>query len=151
MCVFFSSRRRHTRCALVTGVQTCALPIYDELVDVYRGKVVGQLHAVPGAPMPLMGLDLAHAIPERAADAVIAGGKLADVIDQLIGMVILRRYATGTRLQAHVDVLGHQHHRQAGTLSAQLDHLIDDLVVVQILRRSEEQPSELPSLMRTPY
>src|SRR3546814_10096658 len=26
--VFFSSRRRHTRCALVTGVQTCALPIY---------------------------------------------------------------------------------------------------------------------------
>src|SRR3546814_5478258 len=32
MCVlcfvfFFSSRRRHTRCALVTGVQTCALPI----------------------------------------------------------------------------------------------------------------------------
>src|SRR3546814_2225052 len=31
MCcfVFFSSRRRHTRCALVTGVQTCALPISD--------------------------------------------------------------------------------------------------------------------------
>src|SRR3546814_10006259 len=27
---FFSSRRRHTRCALVTGVQTCALPISDE-------------------------------------------------------------------------------------------------------------------------
>src|SRR3546814_11400260 len=26
---FFSSRRRHTRCALVTGVQTCALPISD--------------------------------------------------------------------------------------------------------------------------
>src|SRR3546814_562749 len=25
---FFSSRRRHTRCAVVTGVQTCALPIY---------------------------------------------------------------------------------------------------------------------------
>src|SRR3546814_3494004 len=41
---FFSSRRRHTRCALVTGVQTCALPIspffnkkqptpYDEAVN----------------------------------------------------------------------------------------------------------------------
>src|SRR3546814_9403323 len=26
---FFSSRRRHTICALVTGVQTCALPISD--------------------------------------------------------------------------------------------------------------------------
>src|SRR3546814_14800522 len=31
---FFSSRRRHTRCALVTGVQTCALPIFaDGVVD----------------------------------------------------------------------------------------------------------------------
>src|SRR3546814_17192624 len=27
MCFFVSSRRRHTRCAVVTGVQTCALPI----------------------------------------------------------------------------------------------------------------------------
>src|SRR3546814_2286074 len=29
VCFFCSSRRRHTRCALVTGVQTCALPIYE--------------------------------------------------------------------------------------------------------------------------
>src|SRR3546814_2800552 len=28
-----SSRRRHTRCALVTGVQTCALPICWQLVN----------------------------------------------------------------------------------------------------------------------
>src|SRR3546814_6680117 len=28
-CFFFSSRRLHTRCALVTGVQTCALPISE--------------------------------------------------------------------------------------------------------------------------
>src|SRR3546814_8838657 len=37
MCVFylffFSSRRRHTRCALVTGVQTCALPIWVQSVN----------------------------------------------------------------------------------------------------------------------
>src|SRR3546814_2804801 len=32
---FFSSRRRHTRCALVTGVQTCALPIF------FAGSVAG--------------------------------------------------------------------------------------------------------------
>src|SRR3546814_13389764 len=31
MFFFFSSRRRHTRCALVTGVQTCALPIFLNL------------------------------------------------------------------------------------------------------------------------
>src|SRR3546814_16599238 len=41
-CVFFffSSRRRHTRCALVTGVQTCALPI--------SSGVVAERNANPG-------------------------------------------------------------------------------------------------------
>src|SRR3546814_1599287 len=37
---FFSSRRRHTSCALVTGVQTCALPIskfFDGLLLVTGG------------------------------------------------------------------------------------------------------------------
>src|SRR3546814_5534659 len=29
---FFTSRRRHTICALVTGVQTCALPILGRLI-----------------------------------------------------------------------------------------------------------------------
>src|SRR3546814_2615797 len=32
---FFSSRRRHTICALVTGVQTCALPISSELTLIF--------------------------------------------------------------------------------------------------------------------
>src|SRR3546814_98122 len=31
---FFSSRRRHTRCALVTGVQTCALPICQDVAAI---------------------------------------------------------------------------------------------------------------------
>src|SRR3546814_7796097 len=41
---FFSSRRRHTRCALVTGVQTCALPISNDwLADAARqGAPEGQ-------------------------------------------------------------------------------------------------------------
>src|SRR3546814_4982981 len=34
---FFSSRRRHTSCALVTGVQTCALPIFPRGGDRARG------------------------------------------------------------------------------------------------------------------
>src|SRR3546814_9706020 len=36
----FSSRRRHTRCALVTGVQTCALPICDieQALDIFRTR-----------------------------------------------------------------------------------------------------------------
>src|SRR3546814_6640834 len=37
----FSSRRRHTRCALVTGVQTCALPISyapDKVIEMFEEK-----------------------------------------------------------------------------------------------------------------
>src|SRR3546814_17253275 len=39
---FFSSRRRHTRCALVTGVQTCALPISFGLAqDIEKMRAMG--------------------------------------------------------------------------------------------------------------
>src|SRR3546814_20828713 len=37
---FFSSRRRHTRCALVTGVQTCALPICFHQLFLRREMIV---------------------------------------------------------------------------------------------------------------
>src|SRR3546814_4333009 len=41
-CFLFSSRRRHTRCALVTGVQTCALPIW--LLEIFENE--GSAHAM---------------------------------------------------------------------------------------------------------
>src|SRR3546814_14613717 len=47
---FFSSRRRHTRCALVTGVQTCALPISsDALAQAQEALKDPQLMAMLGA------------------------------------------------------------------------------------------------------
>src|SRR3546814_4991752 len=39
---FFSSRRRHTSCALVTGVQTCALPIFAAYILLSLGKLEGR-------------------------------------------------------------------------------------------------------------
>src|SRR3546814_2221951 len=36
---FFPSRKRHTRCALVTGVQTCALPIFNSLANMARSVI----------------------------------------------------------------------------------------------------------------
>src|SRR3546814_5366902 len=35
----FSSRRRHTSCALVTGVHTCALPIYPQMIGNARHRM----------------------------------------------------------------------------------------------------------------
>src|SRR3546814_19012185 len=46
---FFSSRRRHTRCALVTGVQTCALPIYLASVVRAINGFGGQAEDMPGS------------------------------------------------------------------------------------------------------
>src|SRR3546814_4368993 len=50
LCVFFfSSRRRHTRCALVTGVQTCALPI-SNFHPAYNGNILVNAMTVGIAP-----------------------------------------------------------------------------------------------------
>src|SRR3546814_3110615 len=54
---FLSSRRRHTRCALVTGVQTCALPIscrtWEEALRYFIGQAdkMGVLVMVSGVVM----------------------------------------------------------------------------------------------------
>src|SRR3546814_4234726 len=53
LCLFFfASRRRHTRCALVTGVQTCALPI-----------------SAKGGVQPIIGCQLAIAREDEARTA----------------------------------------------------------------------------------
>src|SRR3546814_10140817 len=51
---FFSSRRRHTSCALVTGVQTCALPILGQpegIATARRRLAEILLIAKPGDPI----------------------------------------------------------------------------------------------------
>src|SRR3546814_8511168 len=64
MFFFFSSRRRHTRCALVTGVQTCALPIYrpDHGRPAGPGALRPRTLAVSARPLPGRGC------PVRAGD-----------------------------------------------------------------------------------
>src|SRR3546814_5283684 len=42
---FFGSRGRHTRCALVTGVQTCALPIYH-IAPLLEGRDIFSANAI---------------------------------------------------------------------------------------------------------
>src|SRR3546814_10605611 len=69
---FFSSRRRHTRCALVTGVQTCALPIFSDalLTALWRDDRSIDDPAEAAAIAGSIGLDgraLVEAAPAQAA------------------------------------------------------------------------------------
>src|SRR3546814_10075580 len=85
---FFSSCRRHTRCALVTGVQTCALPISAQQIHVQLSAMadtkasilmgatfviftitIGQAHG-SAAPLPLLILGAAAFV--SAVCAVLA-------------------------------------------------------------------------------
>src|SRR3546814_7809521 len=78
---FFDSRRRHTSCPLVTGVQTCALPIFEAATrpaaqSVARDKGIHQRHV--NVLEPALELD-ARAVsaryPCRAAAKSELGGK----------------------------------------------------------------------------
>src|SRR3546814_20219466 len=77
---FFSSRRRHTRCALVTGVQTCALPILllgmpsGTIASVERG---GRPHNVITISTPIGGV--VKTLDVRAGMTLTAGQTLAEV------------------------------------------------------------------------
>src|SRR3546814_20187044 len=71
---FFSSRRRHTRCALVTGVQTCALPISADgcqalqLAKEYQPDIILANINLPG----MDGYALAQALRVEVAVATTA-------------------------------------------------------------------------------
>src|SRR3546814_19887381 len=72
VCCFLSSRRRHTRCALVTGVQTCALPILTEgrpalgAVDAANGFDEDDILSIAAALEQSSAHPLAHAILSAA-------------------------------------------------------------------------------------
>src|SRR3546814_7321891 len=58
---FFSSRRRHTRCALVTGVQTCALPIFRR-----EERILLLMHDTIDWPVAFLGALHAGVVPVAA-------------------------------------------------------------------------------------
>src|SRR3546814_2948598 len=77
---FFPSRRRHTRCALVTGVQTCALPICRALLEGRGGAGGVRFSADRVGRMELAGRYACarrgdHPVPYRAAGAGMGGDR----------------------------------------------------------------------------
>src|SRR3546814_2680635 len=120
---FFSSRRRHTRCALVTGVQTCALPILR------RGEsesgIVAQGHTGPR-------------LPADRIESLLGVGKAAPRIG-------LRGDGQNLALAGRVRLGGEGVHNPSfqKTKRAWPSRMAH--------RRSEEHTSELQSLMRISY
>src|SRR3546814_10662205 len=127
---FFSSRRRHTRCALVTGVQTCALPIYRE------GAARALDHGRSGQAGRHDGC-----IERRADDDGAKGDKKPS---HELSSLLLVRHGPGRRKPALLEKIeGHA------------DRCLHRVVVagndIEDADRSEEHTSELQSLMRISY
>src|SRR3546814_6861792 len=129
-CFFFTSRRRHTRCALVTGVQTCALPIYRMLGSTGESEEVVQ-------DAWLRWHDAAHErIDNLEAWLVTVTTRLA--IDRL-RVAKLRR-------EHYVDTWLPEPQCSDGPTPEQMAERADDGSVAFI--RSDEPPDELQSIMR---
>src|SRR3546814_7121682 len=139
ICIFFffSSRRRHTSCALVTGVQTCALPI--SRLSLFHACVAGALFAA-AVPAPIL------AAPQSPVAAEIkSSGRLNRDLKAFYKArdyrpLWIRNGTIGPGAARLVNLIG----------SARLDGLDpDDYDPEDLVRaRAEEHTSELPSLMR---
>src|SRR3546814_9886507 len=82
MYFFVSSRRRHTRCALVTGVQTCALPIFPDSDWPPRQPADPGARAVPFRRLPAhrCAADDPAGLRVRVDDAVVVAGGAAAAV-----------------------------------------------------------------------
>src|SRR3546814_2376844 len=89
MCLFFfSSRRRHTRCALVTGVQTCALPIFAVRVrdaGLYRSTDVHTQSRLAGPGLDVIALARAGQRAAFAAERIDADDRFARSEERRVG------------------------------------------------------------------
>src|SRR3546814_19747283 len=77
---FFSSRRRHTRCALVTGVQTCALPIWTLPETHHYGgwAASGEIDILEAVNLGVRCDDCAGGIENRIRGTLHFGGQWPD-------------------------------------------------------------------------
>src|SRR3546814_10866406 len=124
---FFASRRRHTRCALVTGVQTCALPILGAVVLLYDGmiKEVGKAKA---------------AIQEgRIEDRFNATQKACKV---LLGLQSHLDFEKGGDISLMLDQFYHTIFRDLQQVNMKNSAALCDEIVGALAERSEEHTTE---------
>src|SRR3546814_2084123 len=134
---FFSSRRRHTRCALVTGVQTCALPISGDAPIPLR-CFVADFDVRKGVMTPkTFVLDSSNSTLTAEGDISLA--------DERLDLRLLAHPKTPTLVSARspITVGGAFSRPSVGVEAAPLG--------ARAAGRSEEHTSELQSLMRISY
>src|SRR3546814_9193214 len=133
---FVSSRRRHTRCALVTGVQTCALPIFLRFPGDEAGRHLQLRHIRPQDAQQVALLD-SPAVATVGPFVCHAAGNVDDATAGLTRMQLKEvGGAVGCHLDAGTGVSDEQNGRRG---EAEQES------------RSEEHTSELQSLMRISY
>src|SRR3546814_3773319 len=128
---FFSSRRRHTICSLVTGVQTCALPIYSRRP--FSSTTIETLRRTSG----------------RMSVARKPSARTISTTDQLPASATDTCTMRGSRARRGVDFLAERDLFREGDEVERVRLVIEVAVGARRRRRSEEQTSELQSLMRT--
>src|SRR3546814_9667163 len=129
---FFSSRRRHTRCALVTGVQTCALPILQQDTAWYERQLINT-QLVAEFDFDQIQLDLRGGYANSQREAPYERS-----------FTYVR-----TNLPTDVDPVGDKFVNDLGGNRGSAGISFSDLN--EALWRSEEHTSELQSLMRNSY
>src|SRR3546814_6905037 len=105
---FFSSRRRHTRCALVTGVQTCALPILLAAWKIAPALATGNTMVLKPSPFtPLCMLRIAEllrdVLPAGVLNVISGGDALGPMMTAHPGFAKISftgSTATGKRVMA---------------------------------------------------
>src|SRR3546814_1338295 len=88
---FFSSRRRHTRCALVTGVQTCALPISG---IVFIGPTPDNIRTF-GLKHSARALAAAHGVPLAPGTDLLTGEEEAVAAPRETGFPVILKATAG--------------------------------------------------------
>src|SRR3546814_5721200 len=125
---FFSSRRRHTRCALVTGVQTCALPI--SIFCQCSTREVGQTPIQPGGNFDFCYLRAGHPPYPRHCVTTYA--------------YKIRQLVNGVLTVVYDGLAAHEYFSAGAPANIRTYN-------PQARVRSEEHTSELQSLMRISY
>src|SRR3546814_2674391 len=153
MCYFFcSSRRRHTRCALVTGVQTCALPIFVELDDV-GGARCRRVDVEARQAGRNLGIGDREQVAILGQQLVVAPARERAVLDDAhldhVRPVLAYFGLVDPGQLVHRGLRLVEPDREE-TVARVWQHRLAQLLLVDALR-SEEHTSELQSLMRISY